>query len=68
MSRVTTVRVGFLLGQGGEFGFVAAAALARGLIEPDQFAPIRLLFAASVALTVPVTVLCERIARRLAAR
>jgi glutathione-regulated potassium-efflux system protein KefB len=67
-SRANAVRLGTLLGQGGEFGFVLfAAAAATGLLGPAETSAVLLLIAVSMALTPLVVSAGDALARRLEA-
>lgn len=67
--RANAVRLGALLGQGGEFGFVLfAAAAATGLLGPAETSAALLLIAVSMALTPLVVRAGDALARRLEAR
>lgn len=66
--RANAVRLGTLLGQGGEFGFVLfAAAAATGLLGPAETSAVLLLIAVSMALTPLVVGAGDALARRLEA-
>jgi len=63
------LRLGLLLGQAGEFGFVVlTAALAQGLIEAEVVQVLNVIIGVSIALTPALTVLAEWLDTRLSGR